>query len=342
VNDWFVFAVSACASVVMTGGFRTIALRTGMLDEPNERSAHCVPVARGGGVAIVAVSIWALVASIGTDSVGARTTIAWIVAGAALAVIGFVDDRTGISVPVRLTAHLAASFGIVWSAAGLPALPWFGTAVQLGALGWILGTLAIAWSVNLFNFMDGIDGLAAIESAFVFAAAFGLSCTNSANAPSVVLLAVSGASIGFLVWNWSPAKIFMGDAGSSFLGLCIGAAAICTSLRGPLNLWTWVILYGAFVADATVTLVTRWLRGDRVSTPHRSHAYQRLARHLRSHRLVTGIYMAVNLCWLTPMAAWSVSRPGTAPLAAAIGFLPLAAVAIGLGAGRPGNIRSPP
>jgi len=338
---WLMPTAAAVTCGLLTGVVRSFARRTGMLDRPNARSSHSVPVPRGGGVAIVlvALSIVAGAGACGWLSVG--ESMGWTAGGAMVAVVGFLDDLCGVPVKPRLLTHLIAAGTCIYVGGGLAPLPWFGASLNLGAGAWVVGTIALAWSINLFNFMDGIDGLAASEAAFVFAGAAALTGIRGPAADLPVLLALCGASLGFLVWNWAPARIFMGDSGSGFLGLCIGAAAVYTSANGSLTLWTWLVLYAAFTVDATVTLVTRLVQGERLSSAHRTHAYQRLARHFGSHARVTCSYAAVNAFWLLPIATWSAIRPESGAAAAMVAIGPLVVLAVWLGAGRPNDISQP-
>ena len=152
----------------------------------------------------------------------------------------------------------------------LPSIPLGSRAVQLGLLGILIGVISIVWMINLFNFMDGIDAIASIETISVSMAAATI-LLAAGNAPfSYLLLVLAATTTGFLVWNWPPARIFMGDAGSSYIGFTIAAVAIATSETAGINLWCWLILLGVFVVDATVTLVVRVLRRDRWYEAHRN------------------------------------------------------------------------
>jgi len=156
--------------------------------------------------------------------------------------------------------------------------------------------LALVWGTNLFNFMDGIDGIAASESVFITAAAGTLNLMNRGDPGlTAVLFSLSAASLGFLFWNWPPARIFMGDVGSGFLGFIISACLMTTSLHGTLPIEVLPILGGVFVVDATTTLIRRVLQGDRWLEPHRTHAYQRMARRLGRHRPVTLMVVVINV-----------------------------------------------
>jgi Fuc2NAc and GlcNAc transferase len=260
-----------------------------------------------------------------------RSSLAWLAGGTVVAATGFLDDLRGMSARSRLAFHLLAALVLLEGAGGLPPLPWPGGPVNLGLLGWPVGALAIVWSINLFNFMDGIDGLAAAQAVFVAGSAAALQASTG-SAP-LQLIALAGAAAGFLVWNFPPARIFMGDAGSGFIGFALAAAALLPPHHGAPTLWTWVILNGLFVADATVTLITRLLHGQRVYEAHRSHLYQRLSRRWRSHRSVTVAAIAVNLLWCLPWAVASVRWPTAGPLLTAATLAPLCLLAVSGGAG---------
>jgi Fuc2NAc and GlcNAc transferase len=171
-----------------------------------------------------------------------------------------------------------------------------------------MAALAIAWCANLYNFMDGIDGLAATE-AVVVGGAGGLLLLR-AGAPDLALIALlsAAASTGFLVWNWPPAQIFMGDAGSGLLGFLFGALAVVSVKRGVLSPSVWLLLLGVFLFDATATLVRRFLAGERWYSAHRLHAYQRAVQSGLSHRTVTGSVLALN-CALASLAVLVALHP---------------------------------
>ena len=254
---------------------------------PNARSSHSSPTPRAGGLALVATYAVALPVLQLDRLIDLTSVIILLVCGGIVAVAGFVDDRHSLPASVRLCAHvLAAGIFLIWmyrqSAPWLPAVG-FGN-VWVGAL---CALFALTWSTNLFNFMDGIDGLAGSEAVFVTAAAAWINSRQGDPGITAAMLCLCAASAGFLIWNWPPARIFMGDVGSGFLGLMIPMLELEASVRGAIPLQVWVILGGLFLSDATVTLMRRIIGGQRWAEAHRSHAYQRLARRYQSHRLVT-------------------------------------------------------
>jgi Fuc2NAc and GlcNAc transferase len=321
-------------SVVLTLAMSRFALSRGLLDIPNERSSHRVPTPRGGGAAIVITATIGFVLLLALHRID-FALFAALAGGLVIAAVGFVDDRHRVSARVRLAAHIAAALWALGWLGGLPALPFGGHPVALGAFGTIIGVLGIVWVLNLFNFMDGIDGLAASEATFVAWSGALLSAAAFAAAGVAAAAVIFGAScLGFLSWNRPPAHIFMGDVGSGYLGYVLAVLALAAGRSNPVALWVWLILGGVFFVDATVTLVRRVVRGERVSQAHRSHAYQWLARRWGSHGKVTLAVLAVNLVWLLPWALFASRLPAYAVACVIMAFAPLAVLALAVGAGR--------
>jgi Fuc2NAc and GlcNAc transferase len=330
-----VAAATFCIAFLLTAWVRRHALARGQMDIPNTRSSHVTPTPRGGGLAIVVTATAAFLALAATGLLPARVAIALAGGGVAVAAVGYVDDRLQTSAAVRLVVHLAAAvWGLAWLG-GLPPLSFGGVPLSLGWAGQLLGVLGIVWMLNLFNFMDGLDGIAASEGAFI---GWGgaLLATVSAIGPSVAAAsaAFGAACLGFLVWNWPPARIFMGDVGSGYLGFTLAILALAASAERPVAFWVWLILGGVFIVDATATLIRRSFRGDRVYEAHCSHAYQWLARRWGSHLQVTLSVLAVNVLWLLPCAWLAVSHARSADLICVAALLPLVVIAIVAGAGK--------
>jgi Fuc2NAc and GlcNAc transferase len=327
----FAFVLSAA----LTLGVRRFALSRGLLDVPNARSSHSRVTPRGGGVAIVLSSVvaWLILAYI--RSIQSHFLIALIGGGLAVAGIGFMDDRRPVPARIRLAVHLAAAiWAIEWL--GPPTVLQLGSIViHLGRLGPLLALLGITWFLNLFNFMDGIDGIAGSEAVFLSCAGGALTLV-AGGFPSVAPVAVllGAACAGFLLWNWPPAKIFMGDVGSGYLGYVIGVLVLAASRNDPGVVWVWLVLSGAFFIDASVTLARRAARGEPVSQAHRSHAYQWLARRWSSHARVTTVTILLNVLWLLPCATFAALDPPHAAWITLLALAPLVLLALIAGAGR--------
>jgi glycosyltransferase WbpL len=333
-----IITVAACvglAAALLTAVLRRIALGRGLLDVPSARSSHSVPTPRGGGATIV------LTVSVGCVGLWLRGIIdrdllAALLGGVAVAAMGFADDRYQLHAAPRLAVHvMAALWALVWLG-GLPALQLGDRVVSLGAAGYGIGMIAMVWVLNLFNFMDGIDGLAASEGVFVTWGATLLTVVAPVVASGVwpAAFVLGAACAGFLFWNWPPAKIFMGDVGSGYLGYGIAVLALAAARTDPVAVWVWLILGGLFWADATMTLVRRLLRGEPVHMAHRSHAYQWLARRWGQHRRVTLTAMGINLLWLLPWAAFAELHPRWALRCTLAALSPLLVLLLIAGAGR--------
>jgi Fuc2NAc and GlcNAc transferase len=325
----------AALSFAGTSLLRRYALSRGVLDVPNARSSHTIPTPRGGGVAIVGAFLAGTALLWAFGRIHIPLAVALLGAGAIVAVVGFIDDHDHIAARWRLLAHFtAAAWALAWLG-GLPPIHVGGAVQDLGIAGDVLAAIALVWLLNLYNFMDGIDGIASIEAvtACIGAIVIYWASQDARNAWYPVAL-LAAATLGFLVWNFPPAKIFMGDAGSGFLGITLGVLALDAAVRRPAWLWSWIILLGAFAVDATVTLFFRLSRGEKLYEAHRSHAYQHAAQRYRSHRTVTLAVGAINLLWLLPVALLAGTGRLDGLLASVIAYLPLIWMALIYRAGR--------
>ena len=219
---------SAVLAALLTLIIRRSALHKQLLDIPNDRSLHSVPTPRGGGAAIVLAFAASIIALYATNYVETKNAMILIGCGALVAITGFLDDRQLLSYArSRLAIHFVAAAIAVSALGGLPTLPVFGTDVSLGLFGGILAAVYLVWLLNLFNFMDGIDGISGAEVVSVCgAAAFLIHRTTHDYNIASLPLALAAATLGFLVFNWPPAKIFMGDVGSGFVGFIIGVFSL--------------------------------------------------------------------------------------------------------------------
>lgn len=322
------------ATLVLTGAYRAYALRRGVLDVPNARSSHQVPTPRGGGVAFVVAFLAAFCAVPSAFSADGGTLTAVLGAGGAMALLGFVDDHGHIPAGWRLLGHFAASaWALYWLGPGwIP--EFFGVGLAHQAAGYAISALGIVWLLNLFNFMDGIDGIAGVETITASLGAAGLwFLANPSGSWSAPLL-LAASTTGFLVWNFPPARIFMGDAGSNFLGITLAILAMRAAADSSRLLWAWGILLGVFIVDATVTLFRRLARRERVHQAHRTHAYQYAARK-HGHRPVTLATGALTGVYLLPVAAAVATGRLPGVLGVGLAYAPLVALALRYGAGTP-------
>jgi UDP-N-acetylmuramyl pentapeptide phosphotransferase/UDP-N-acetylglucosamine-1-phosphate transferase len=298
-------------SLWLTRGLLNPNSRLQLLDHPNPRSLHDSPKPRGGGLAIfLAVAVSGFIA-VGIDP--ASIDLVWI-AGAAFLVAGisFIDDWLSLHLSHRIVVHFAAAGLLMWAGLDLknivvPGSVW--TLPEALAIGFSL--LFIVWMVNLYNFMDGMDGFAAGMAVIGFGsfAIFGWLANESVFA--MLSLIVAAAAGGFLISNFPPARIFMGDVGSSLLGLLATAFMLWADRDGIFPLWIGVLIFSPFIADATVTLIRRMLRRERFWEAHKSHYYQRLVQLGWGHRrTVLWEYAVMLLCALSALGARYLDAAG--------------------------------
>ena len=267
-----VFIVS-CA---LSAGVITFMLRTGRvgaIDTPNDRSLHQAPIPRSGGLGILAAM-----------GLGVILSGAWALAlmVATLALISWLDDHHNLPAALRLVVHILVAGALAF----LDMLPAWNTALM------ILMVMGVVWLTNLYNFMDGANGLAGGMALIGFSA---LGIASAEHPHAALMWALAGGALGFLLFNFHPARIFMGDIGSIPLGFLAGASGLIGIRQG---LWTapfMLLVFSPFIVDATVTLVKRGLRGEKVWRAHREHYYQRLIQSGWSHRRTVLCYYAIML-----------------------------------------------
>jgi Fuc2NAc and GlcNAc transferase len=319
VLTWAVVIAAGVSSWALTGWFREYAIKRQMVDVPNARSSHRVTTPRGGGGAIVVATTAALAWCAWAS--GSVALAATLVGGLVVAGIGFVDDHRAVPPVMRLVGHtLAAAFVVRVldvQSLGIPGGP------ILGIAGAALAVVFVTWFINLTNFMDGIDGIAGVETLTVCAAAAVLARVITPDSALWIEPAVlAAASIGFLIWNWPPARVFMGDVGSGYVGYMLAVLLLRAATASPVLGWCWLILCGVFIVDATFTLGRRTVRGDRLFEAHSSHAYQHLARAW-GHRPVTVLVALINVCWLMPVAVLVALGHVSGPTGLLIAYVPL-------------------
>lgn len=324
---------AAPAVYILSDMLRRHAVRLRLIDIPNERSSHAIPVPRGGGIAVAFVFL-ALLPLLQWPDGGTRPLfMALFGAGILIALVGFSDDRSHIPARKRLVAHFLSAAWIVYFAytpADTITGPW-DPRLWLGVSGIVV---FLVWLLNLYNFMDGIDAITGSETLSVTLSAALLSWHQLPEDPSwLILLLLASAVAGFLYWNLPPARLFLGDAGSAFLGIVIGALVIhAQQLSTPL-FYAWIVLLGVYFVDATVTLTRRITVGEKFYQAHRTHAYQHAALRFRSHGKVSLAVALINLLWLLPTAGAIVLGLIDGPVAVVIAYLPLIAVAFHFKAG---------
>lgn len=335
--SFFLMFLIASLSFFLTTMLRRYALKRNIIDVPNIRSSHQTPTPRGGGVAIVAAFLLVIPILAGQGAVSMSVAYALLGPGVGVAMLGFLDDHGHIAARWRLVGHFSAALLILFCVNGFPNIEIFNFNIQLGWVGNIIGVLYLVWLLNLYNFMDGIDGLASLEAIFVSLGGALLYCLTDRVEEVWAPLMLAAASIGFLLWNFPPAKIFMGDAGSGFLGVVLGVLSLSAGWIDSQLFFGWLILLGVFVVDATWTLFRRILRGEKVYEAHRSHAYQFATRRYNSHLKVTLAVLALNVVWLLPLACAVALDMIEGIVGLLIGYTPLALLAFKFRAGEAEN-----
>lgn len=309
-RDW-AFAACLCIAAFTLSALLTrlaiaYALRRGMLDQPGFRRSHTLPTPRGGGIGLVVAALLVTAVALGAWPGGrdASTVGVMCLSGALVAFAGWADDHHGLGVLPRLMMQLVAS-GLLMGVLALHApLQWF----------WVpAGMLLAVWSINLHNFMDGIDGLLGLQLVFIGVAYAVLAHCLQQPGLALAALGMAAAAAGFLVFNWPPARIFMGDVGSGFAGFLVFALSALLCVHVWLALWPVLILCSGFAVDAGLTLAWRMWRGKRWYSAHREHLYQWMARSGFGHMQTGLIYMLWNVLLAAPVAVLAVRYPHMAP-----------------------------
>lgn len=274
-------------SFALTYTIKNYAIKKSFVAEVNERSSHTLPTPHGGGIAIAVTWFVGLSYLFYTNVIESSLYYA-LMAGAVLAVVSYLDDLYELSPKLRLLTQSSVALGGIVALGGLHSLDFGLFSIENQIFTNIIAFIAIIWFINLYNFLDGIDGYAGSEAVFLGLAGFVLF-----GGAHFLVLVVS--VLGFLIWNWHKAKIFMGDVGSTLLGYTVAVFTIYYANKDAVNLWIWLILFGLFWFDATVTLFRRYRNGEKLSQAHKKHAYQCLTQVGWSHDRVVLCSITINL-----------------------------------------------
>ncbi|MEO2178084.1 MAG: glycosyl transferase [bacterium] len=294
-NTLFLLGFSLSLSFLLSYLYLFVAIRFGFFADVNFRSAHQTPTPTGSGIVLIVlfligvVSLWLLKLT--------SSEVLLVCLGPCLVgIVGYIDDRGMLTILVRLPVYIfAACWCIYWL--DFPPINVQGVIVNLGYVGLLFGAISLLWLQNLFNFMDGIDGIAASEVVFVCFAAVLIS-GQSIDEWHVVSLLTGCIALGYLWMNWPRATLFMGDAGSNFFGLMLGVLALTTDF---LSVWVWMILLCQFLVDTCLTIIVRLLSHRKIHEAHSQHAYQHLNRRFGTLRTLL-LSIGVNVFWLLPIA----------------------------------------
>lgn len=305
--------------------YRKFAINRNIVANPNFRTLHVNPIPAGGGIIFSMVFVMGLTYLWSLNQLSNTMFLLLAIGGGVAALFGFLDDLKDIRAKRKLAAHILLSVWTVFLLENdtLFYFEWLPSLIS------ILATLLfLVWMMNAYNFMDGIDGMAVSGAVFVSATIIGVLLWTRPESEFIMVMALLlASSSAFMLFNWPQASIFMGDAGSVFLGYLFGSLILVTVMVGDLSIWTWLVVFGYFFADTTVTQLMRVLLVKKWYLAHRSHAYQNLARISGSHLKVTGGVVLYNLIWILPLTFWSAIIPETALYAVLLSVSPAMVIA---------------
>jgi len=330
----FACSLSFLLTVVLTNVYRKLAVRWKIYDIPNDRSSHSEPIPRGAGISfflsfnIVLTLLW------WQRQISMYYLYPVILGGPVILILGYWDDLRSLSAKLRLFVHFASAvFIFILISAGfskevqisfLPNWPWLTAAFCI---------LFISWFINLYNFMDGADGLST-SIGIVGAGLIAILSYWSGNVNlAIIYVVLAYALAGFLIFNWPPAKVFMGDSGAYYLGYIFGSLGLVSKMYYDSSLYVHLIIFGLFIVDATWTLARRLARGEKVYIGHKMHAFQKLLANGWGHARVTSLYVLITVLWLFPMAFFAMNYPSLSFLFLVVAYLPIFGFVLYLKAG---------
>ena len=274
-------------SFSLTYFIKNYMIKKSLVAVVNERSSHTTPTPHGGGIALAITWFIGLIYLYFMGEIESNLFYA-LLCGAVISIVSFFDDIYELSPKLRLIIQSFVSILGLYFLGGFETLTLGIFDIENSIFTNIFAFFMIIWFINLYNFLDGINGYAGSEAVFLALAGFVLFGGNH-------FLVLAVAVLGFLYWNWNKAKIFMGDVGSTLLGYNLAIFTIYYANQEPTNFWIWIILFGVYWFDATLTLIRRKLNGERLSQAHKKHAYQRLTQAGWSHYKVTNYSIGLNL-----------------------------------------------
>lgn len=300
--------------------YRKIAVKRAILANPNFRALHEISIPRGGGIIFGLIFVVGVILLWLFSSLSNELLFIYGLGGFAATLLGIIDDINDIGARKKLAMQIIICL--------IPLL-WLYDDLLLKVVwipSWVIipvALLFLVWMINAYNFMDGVDGIAASGAIFSSGViAISLIIMNGPLNLVLLLLLLMISVMTFLIFNWPPASIFMGDSGSVFLGYIFGVLILYTTINDYVSIWTWIIVFGYFIADTSLTLIARLFLVKKWYGAHRSHAYQNIARITSSHLKVTLSVVIYNLVWLLPLAILSVIEPNMAIFSALMAILP--------------------
>lgn len=305
--------------------YELYALKKNILALPGNRTLHNSSTPRGGGIVFSILFILGICTLFFLDSINFQALMVFGVGCFIAAIFGFIDDMIDISEVYKLCLQFFLAFWAIY---------WLNTSVLIEWIPYWLSVLVIAfllvWMINLYNFMDGIDGMAISGALFISILSAILSLINGGIQLSLILILLASCSLGFIFYNWPPARIFMGDSGSIFLGYFFGALVLKSLIDNDFSIWVWIIIFSYFLVDTTLTLLLRIFIVKKY-LPHRSHAYQNLARIWNSHTKVTLLVMAYHFFWILPLSILATMNSNLEIISALLAIFPVILITIKYG-----------
>tara|TARA_B100001996_G_C18620955_1_gene577697 strand:+ start:267 stop:1292 length:1026 start_codon:yes stop_codon:yes gene_type:complete len=299
INLLILSLVYVITSFIITLLVLKISIKNNLFDIPNSRSSHTIPKPKGGGIGIIIPLATTVLILFSNEMISVEITKSIVIGLIFITTIGLIDDYHNLSASIRIIAYLVGSGFSLHLIGGLEFVSINENTFYLGNIGYFFGVIFLVWLTNLYNFMDGTDGFAAIQTICVSLFCFFLFFLSENLPFYIIMLCMASTTIGFLYWNWAPAKIFMGDAGSCTIGFLFGLFCIYTENEEIISITVWAILLAPFIGDATFTLLKRIANSARWYEAHNSHAYQKLYQHGFSHnQLALGLFAAnIFLIW---------------------------------------------
>lgn len=311
-------------SLAASATYLMFASKYGPYATPNYRSLHQKVIPRGAGLVVAFAALLGYLYLYLDHELSSSQLMVYVIGGLVVAAMGAADDRLDISARYRMPFQFLTAGWLCYWLGGLAPIDLGFAVINLGIFGHAALVVVLVWFYNLYNFIDGIDGMASSATIFL-CAALGLVLYSQHQQTLGFILALLGISCaGFLAFNWPPARMFLGDAGSSFIGYILSAVFIESLWHSPTNVWSWLIVGGFYFADTTLTTVVRLLKVPGWYRPHRSHAYQNLARVWDSHRKVVLLVMVINLLWVLPLLLLSLKYEAWAIGLTVLVYVPLA------------------
>jgi Fuc2NAc and GlcNAc transferase len=323
--NFLIVIIFFVASTVILLIYKKIAIYYNILATKNHRTLHSFPAPKGGGIVFSLLSILAIFLIWWNWQLKEGLILALALGGFIATLFGLVDDIKNIRARIKLFIQFLLACWVVYCL-------YFSELLSLEMMT-IYMTIPIilflmVWMMNAYNFIDGIDGMAAAAAIFVSAAlALVLLLTDGPIEIIAFLILLASTVIGFIIYNWPPATIFMGDAGSVFLGYIFGVLLLFTVLNNDISIWVWLTVFGYFFADTLVTQITRVVLVKKWYLGHRSHAYQNLARISGSHLKVTSGVTLYNIFWILPLTMWAALQPEMEILAVILSITPALVIA---------------